>query len=174
MRLVRPSALIPLTFIGLALALGLDPTANAQTTIIYVNGDTANTARTSIAEAIKAGKSFIEAATAAGLAATEVPAYTKDKPPADIPNQGVITEAAAELNPGEISTPREVPEGLLLVATLKRELPKDPKMDEDKKAMAKELTEGGEGGFLPTYSPLFEAWFKAHRKETSSRLTPEA
>ena len=134
----------------------------------------ADTARTSIAEAVKAGKSFIEASTAAGLTVTEVPAYTKDKPPADVPNQGVITEAAAELNPGEISTPREVPEGLLLVATLKRELPKDPKMDEDKKAQAKEMTEGGEGGFLPTYSPLFEAWFKAHRNESSSRLTPEA
>jgi hypothetical protein len=86
----------------------------------------------------------------------------------------VITGAAAELNPGEISPPREVPEGLLLVSTLKRELPKDPKMDEDKKAQAKEMTEGGEGGFLPTYSPLFEAWFKAHRNESSSRLTPEA
>ena len=166
---IEPPALLPLDQVKTKISekLAADALADALKAA-------ATTARTSMAEAVKAGKSFIEAATAAGLTAVEVPAYTKDKPPTALPNQNVIIEAAAELNPGEISTPREVPEGLLLVTTLKRELPKDPKMDEDKKGMANELTEGAEGGFLPTYSPLFEAWFKAHRKETSSRLTPEA
>ena len=133
----------------------------------------AETARTAILESIKAGKSFAEAATAAGLSPVDVPAFTKAKPPTAVPNQAVITQAAAALNPGEVSPPAEVPEGLLLVATLKRELPKDPQMDDDKKKLAQELTEGGEGGFIPTYSPLFEAWFNEHRKE-ASQLTPSS
>ena len=133
----------------------------------------AETARTAILESIKAGKTFAEGATAAGLTASEIPAYTQAKPPATVPNQAVITQAANELNPGEVSAPIEVPEGLILVATLKRELPKDPKMDEDKKSMTKEQTEGADGGFIPTYSPLFEAWFSTRRADTSI-IKPEA
>lgn len=131
------------------------------------------TARTAILESLKAGKTFAEAATAAGLSPVEVPPFTKDKPPAAVPNQAAITQAAAALNPGEVSPATEVPEGILLVSTLKRELPKDPKMEEDKKKLAQELTEGAEGGFIPTYSPLFEAWFSVHRNE-SSTLAPES
>jgi len=132
----------------------------------------ADTARTAILESIKAGKSFAEAATAAGLTPVEVPAYSRNKPPT-VPNQGVITEAAADLNPGEVSPPKEVPEGLILVSTVKRELPNDPKMAEDKKSLTKQETEGTEptngGGFsFPSFSPLFQAWFKAHRTETSA------
>ncbi len=133
----------------------------------------ATTARTAILESVKAGKSFAEAAISAGLTPVEVPAYSQAKPPANVPNQNVITQAAADLNPGEVSEPLEVPEGLVLVATLKRELPKDPKMDEDKKTMTKDQTEGAEGGFMPSYSPLFEAWFSTRRTETSI-VKPEA
>ena len=46
-------------------------------------------------------------------------------------------------------------------------------MDEDKKSMTKEQTEGADGGFMPSYSPLFEAWFNARRNETST-LKPAA
>ena len=139
-------------------------TAEAITTAVKA---AAETARTAILESIKAGKNFSEAATAAGLTATEVPAYTQAKPPTALANQAVITQAAGELNPGEVSAPLEVPEGLLLVSVLKRELPKDPKMEEDKKSMIKDQTEGAEGGFMPSYSPLFEAWFNTRRNETS-------
>lgn len=133
----------------------------------------AETARTAIVEAIKGGKTFTEAATAAGLTPVEVPAFSREKPPVNVPNQAIITEAATELNVGEVSTPKAVPEGLILISTLKRELPKDPKMDEDKKQLATQMTEGTEGGFMPTYSPLFEAWFNAHRNETTA-TTPQA
>ena len=144
--------------------------AEALTTAVKAASETA---RTAILESIKAGKTFSEAASAAGLTATEIPAYTQAKPPTTVPNQTVITAAANDLNPGEVSAPLEVPEGLILVSTIKRELPKDPKMDEDKKSMTKEQTEGAEGGFIPTYSPLFEAWFNARRTE-SSIVKPEA
>jgi hypothetical protein len=103
----------------------------------------------------------------------EVPAYTQSKPPTAA-NQALITKAAAELNPGEISPPQEVPEGLMLVSTIKRELPKDPKMDEDKKKLAEQSAEGKEpstasSGFsFPSYSPLLQAWFKANRTEVKA------
>lgn len=128
----------------------------------------ADTARTAITESIKAGKTFAEAATAAGLIPVEVPAFSREKPPVNLPNQAIITETATELNVGEVSVPKEVPEGLVLISTVKRELPKDPKMEEDKKQLATQMTEGGEGGFMPSYSPLLEAWFNAHRNETTA------
>ena len=132
----------------------------------------ADTARTAILEAIKGGKAFAEAATAAGLTPVEVPAYTQSKPPSAA-NQAIITKAAAELNPGEVSPPQEVPEGLMLVCTIKRELPKDPKMDEDKKKLAEQAAEGkepsgGSGFSFPSYSPLLQAWFKANRTEVKA------
>ena len=159
---VAAPALLPLDQVKTKIAEKL--TAEAITTAVKA---AAETARTAILESIKAGKNFSEAATAAGLTATEVPAYTQAKPPTALANQAVITQAAGELNPGEVSAPLEVPEGLLLVSVLKRELPKDPKMEEDKKSMIKDQTEGAEGGFMPSYSPLFEAWFNTRRNETS-------
>ena len=132
----------------------------------------AETARTAISESLKAGKTFSEAATASGLNPVEIPAYTQAKPPTGVLNQTIITQAANDLSPGEVSAPLEIPEGVVLVTTLKRELPKDPKMDEDKKTMTREQTEGADGGFIPTYSPLFEAWFNSRRTE-SSTIKPE-
>ncbi len=147
-------------------------TAEATTAAVKTAADTA---RTAIQEALKGGKSFAEAATAAGLTPMEVPAWSQSKPPT-APNQAIITKAAADLNPGEISPPEEVPEGLMLVSTLKRELPKDPKMEEDKKKLAEEAAEGKEpstgGGFnFPSFSPLLQAWFKANRTEVKAEAT---
>lgn len=137
-------------------------TADALTAAVKA---AAETARTAILESIKAGKTFPEAATAAGLTPVEIPAYTKAKPPATVPNHEIITAAAAELNLNEVSPPATIPEGLVLVTTLKRELPKDPKMEEDKKALTTQKTGGAEGGFMPSYSPLFEAWFNSRRND---------
>ena len=162
---VEAPALLPLDQIKPKIIEKL--TAEALTAAVKTAADTA---RTALLESMKAGKTFAEAATAAGLAAVEVPAFTKQKPPT-VPNAAVITEATASVNPGEVSEAKEVPEGLILVSTIKRGLPKDPKMDEEKKTLTKQRTEGAEGGFLPTYSPLFEAWFQAKRNETSAVKT---
>ena len=162
---VEAPALLPLDQIKPKIIEKL--TAEALTAAVKTAADTA---RTALLESMKAGKTFAEAATAAGLTATEVPAFTKQKPPT-VPNAAAITEATASVNPGEVSEAKEVPEGLILVSTIKRELPKDPKMDEEKKTLTKQRTEGAEGGFLPTYSPLFEAWFQAKRNETSAVKT---
>jgi hypothetical protein len=68
-----------------------------------------------------------------------------------------------ELNAGETSEPQEVPEGLLLIHVAKKELPKDPKMEEDKKNLAKNLTSGDNGSPFSPPSPVFQAWFSSRR-----------
>lgn len=132
----------------------------------------ATTARNAIQESMKSGKSFGEATAAAGVTAVEIPAYTTSKPPANVPNQAVITGAAAALNPGEVSEPQEVPEGQLLVAVLKRELPQDPQMEEDKKKMLAQRSLGGDSSFPGQHSPLLEAWFNSVRRESDLAVNP--
>lgn len=126
----------------------------------------ADTARTKILEAVKGGKSFADAAKDAGLTAVELPAFSSRKRPApDAKNSSTIVSQAATLNPGEISEPQSVEEGLLLVSVIKKELPKDPKMDEDKKALTENGTLPGSGPF--TSNPLFEAWLNSKRVESA-------
>ncbi|RYD38038.1 MAG: hypothetical protein EOP86_01935 [Verrucomicrobiaceae bacterium] len=122
----------------------------------------ADTARTKILEGIKAGKSFADAAKEAGLTAVEIPPFSSKKRPAtDVKHALVITSQAATLNPGEVSEPQTVEEGLLLVGVIKKELMKDPKMEEDKKSLATSNTVSSDSPF--STSPLFEAWLNARR-----------
>ena len=125
----------------------------------------ADTARSSIVEAVKGGKTFKEAAEAAGLTETEIPTFSQAKPPVGLANAQVITAQTQTLNPGDVSQPVEVPEGLALVYLAKKELPQDPKMKDDKEALRAERTLGGNSGFMPQPSPVFVAWFTARRNE---------
>lgn len=126
----------------------------------------ADTARTKILEAVKAGKSFADAAKDAGLTAVELPAFSSRKRPApDAKDASTIVGQATTLNPGEISEPQSVEEGLLLVTVVKKELPKDPKMDEDKKALTESGTLPGSGPF--TSNPVFEAWLNSKRVDAA-------
>ncbi|MES2705329.1 MAG: SurA N-terminal domain-containing protein [Verrucomicrobiota bacterium] len=126
----------------------------------------ADTARAKIQEGLKAGKSFTDAAKEAGLTAVELPAFSSQKRPApDVKHASVITAQAATLNPGEVSEPQAVEEGLLLVSVIKKELPKDPKMEEDKKSLTESGTLTGEGPF--SSSPLFEAWLNSKRSASA-------
>lgn len=122
----------------------------------------ADAARTRILESTKAGKSFADAAKEAGLTAVDLPPFSSQKKPAaDAKNAAIITAQAATLNPGEVSEPQKVDEGLLLVTVIKKELPKDPKMEEDKKALTESGTLSSDSPF--SSSPLFEAWLNSKR-----------
>ena len=112
----------------------------------------ADDARSSILEAIKGGKSFKDAAAGLMLTATELPAFSKKTPlpPATANAQlisstitgeaGMGAPAQPGLQSGEISTPLKVPEGLLLVYVEKKELPKHPEMEQQKKALVQKHT----------------------------------
>ena len=115
-------------------------------------------ARSKILEALKTSKTFKEAATAAGLTATEVPAFSEKKAiTAETANGGIIKTTAVAINKGDLSDAVAVPEGLLLVYVEKKDLPNDPKMAEQKKTMITGQTAKG------AESPLFKAWFLARR-----------
>lgn len=134
-----------------------------ETKVAAALKDAATKARTAIDEALKAGKSFAEATTAAGLTAGEIPVFSGTKPPTGLANQKIVLAKCSELNAGETSEPQEVPEGLLLIHVAKKELPKDPKMEEDKKNLAKNLTAGDNGSPFSPPSPVFQAWFSSRR-----------
>ena len=88
--------------------------------------------------------------------------FSSSKPlPKEVANADVIPTASQNLGAGEISEAIKVPDGQLLVFLVKKELPKDPKMEEDKKNLAK-----GQGamGDDPAANPLFRAWFASRRQ----------
>ena len=114
----------------------------------------ASDARSKILEAVKAGKSFKEAAEANKAVVAELPAISSKTPlPKETPNAELITSTVgiaskdgmsappvAGVQPGEVSDALDVPEGLLLVHVMKKELQKFPDADEKKKALRTKRT----------------------------------
>jgi SurA N-terminal domain len=110
----------------------------------------ADDARSKLLEGIKAGKSFKDAAAAAMLTAAELPPFSKEKPlPAGTPNTSVVTTEVESLNVGDLSEPKNVPEGLLFIYVERKELPKHPEMEDRKKALAQKRTFRGALAKLP-------------------------
>ncbi|HEX2748307.1 MAG TPA: hypothetical protein VHM91_09945 [Verrucomicrobiales bacterium] len=151
----------------------------------------AESARSNVLEAIKGGKSFKDAAAAVMLTAAELPPFSKEKtlPPAT-PNSAIVTQQGEKLNAGEISSPQDVPDGLLLVYVEKKELPRHPDMEQQKKDLAKMHTYTNAavsmGGFdqsrmkeiMEKYTyfgkrggmsnPVLKAWFAESRRAAES------
>lgn len=120
-------------------------------------------ARSKMMEALKGGKPFKEAATAAALNAVEVPPFSNKKPVSEAaPNGSIIKSIADALNKGDLSEAVTVPEGLLFVFVEKKDLPNDPKMADNKKNMITSQSMKGSD------SPLFRAWFLARRSAATA------
>lgn len=114
----------------------------------------ASDARSKILEAVKAGKSFKEAAEASKAVVAELPVISSKTPlPKETANAELITSTVgiaskdgmsappvAGVQPGEVSEALDVPEGLLLVHVMKKELQKFPDADEKKKALRAKRT----------------------------------
>lgn len=154
----------------------------------------ADSARSNLLEAVKGGKSFKDAATEAKLTLLEPVAFTRSKPPgAEIANGGILASQAADLNAGEISEAVEVPEGLMLVSVVKKELPKAPDMEQSKQALTQSHTFRNAmavipqpdwqrpgameeymsnqqyfGAFGGLTNPVFKAWFTARRSDAQT------
>jgi hypothetical protein len=121
----------------------------------------AESARAKLITAVKENKSFKETAAAEKLVATGPFTFSSKKPLApEVPNGSVLSSTAPNVASGEVSEPTTVPEGLALIFVAKKELPKDPKMEEDKKNLAKQ----GGGSDDPGTNPLFKAWFASRRQ----------
>ncbi len=113
--------------------------------------------RNKIDAEVKAGKSFVEAAQAAGATAEQFPAFSMKEPKSDQPDASVIVGRAAEMAVNELSEFLPTGTGGLLVHVDKRQ-PVDETAFEQEKPM---LVQG-----LERYKreAVFQEWLKARRQ----------
>lgn len=115
--------------------------------------------RTKIDAELKAGKSFADAATAAGVKAETLPAFSMMEPPkAEMPDSRLIMSRAFDLAEGQLSEPIAGNGDTLLVRVEKR-LPVDEKKFEEEKGMIAENVARGKR------ESAFELWLKDRRNQ---------
>jgi len=129
------------------------------------------TSREKIQGALTAGKSLAEAAQEAGLTVPprDLPPFSQKKPLVGEPDAPAISASAAKTDIGQLSDPVPTAEGALLVYVAKKELPQDPKMEDDKKALA--LRQAMMSSQQPESNPLFAAWFNKKRDLADAGLS---
>ncbi len=128
--------------------------------------------REKLQAALKEGKSFPEAVTEASLpsAPRELPVFSRRHPLAGEPNADGISAAANRTDIGDVSTPVATVDGALFVHVAKKELPMDPKMEDDKRGMA--LQEAMFMNMTTSLSnPLFTEWFRKKRAQADASLS---
>jgi len=127
--------------------------------------------RETLQAAVTAGKALAEAATEAGLsdAPRELPVFSRKKPLTGETDGTAIANAAARTDVGQLSEPVPNADGALLVLVAKKELPKDPKMEDDKKALV--LRQEMMASQTPESNPLFSAWFNKKRDQADASLS---
>jgi hypothetical protein len=123
----------------------------------------ANEARAQIAQALTDGKSFADAAAAAGLKAEVFPAYSRTELNYEFPDSQQIIQGGLELAPGELSKPLPTGEGADLVYVVKRVPP-----DADKFAAAKDGLANNLRMFKQTIAA--RQWLYAGREAAGLRL----
>jgi predicted PhzF superfamily epimerase YddE/YHI9 len=114
---------------------------------------------------MKAGKSFAEAATAAGVKAEPFPAFSRREPKFDQPDAQEVMIAAIDLEPGQMSAFMPTGSGGALVQVEKREPIDDAKFEKDKTLTVMALSRGRR-------ESVFGEWWKARRKEAGIAPQP--
>ncbi len=89
--------------------------------------------RKKLEEGVKAGKTFVQAAEAAGVKAEVLEAFSRSESTLKGPDASLIQNAVSDLKPGQTSSALDGPEGTLLVHLIKRQ-PVDPADLEKQKA----------------------------------------
>jgi hypothetical protein len=113
--------------------------------------------RNKIEAEIKAGKSFADATTAAGVKAEPYAPFSLAEPPFKEKDGREVTIAARDLNEGQLSTFTRGSAGGGLLVYLAKKLPVDEKQfAESKDALADEIARGIQEG-------IFQEWFKGRR-----------
>lgn len=113
--------------------------------------------RNKIEAEIKAGKSFADAAQAAGAKAEKFPAFSRMEPQMEPENSGEIMSVATELNEGQLSTATPTQSGGSVIVYVDKRLPIDEeKFKTDKPRVVESLTEFQK-------AVLFSEWIKLRR-----------
>lgn len=126
--------------------------------------DAASAALAKLNEAVKAGKSFDEAAKGLGLKPEALPNFSESEPPAGLEDAGLLVSAVSGLAEKEISavTERNGGQGNLLVYVDKIEIYKDPDVEARKKELAATVENQLDRA-------LFASWFNQRRAESGSQ-----
>jgi hypothetical protein len=119
--------------------------------------------RNKIEADIKAGKSFADAAQAAGAKAESFPPFSRQEPQFEAPNAGEIMSTAAELNEGQLSAFVPTAAGGVIVHVDKRPPIDDAKFQAEKARITESVTD-----FKRT--SLFQEWLKLRRTEAQLKL----
>jgi hypothetical protein len=152
--------------------------------------DAVEAARSKMLETLKKDPSFKEADAATMLTSAELTPYSKAKPLTGTPHSSIVTNQAESLNAGDLSQLEPVPDGLLMVYVTKKELPKHPDMEQQKKEITADHTYTGPGASLGEINqnnfqkyieksqffqkhggfsnPVLQAWFVDSRKEAET------
>ena len=118
----------------------------------------ANDARLKLADAIKAGKKFEEAAKESGLEPQILPEFSPMEPLKDISNGNVIAGEAQKTPEGSFTKPLNTDNGVLLVYVQSKELRKREDSVKARESLGQSL-----GQF--SQNEVFRAWFGKRRDE---------
>ena len=123
--------------------------------------------RTKVADGLKAGHPFADAAKDAGQTAQDIPAYSAAEPARATPDAATITETTQELGAGELSKFVPTPTGGLLVYVRNRE-----GIDETKFAQQKEMV--GHANGATEGRILLSAWLRASLDASNAEIAPRS
>jgi len=125
--------------------------------------DAASAALAKLNEAVKAGKSFDDAAKEQNLKVVKLPDFSESEPPADLADASLVVQAVKGLGEKQISAVTERPggQGYLLAHVDKIEIYKDDEAEAKKKTLAATIKN-------ETDRALFTAWFNQRRAESGS------
>ncbi len=126
--------------------------------------DAASDALAKLNEAVKAGKTFQDAAKELGLEPVAVPSFSANEPPADLADAALLVQAVDGLAEKETSsvTERTGGEGYLLAHVDKIEIYKDDQADAKRSALTASIK-------AQTSRTLFSAWFNQQRAKSGAQ-----
>lgn len=119
--------------------------------------------RAKIADALKAGKSFADAAKDAGQTAQDLPAFSQVEPLRSEADASQIADAATELGKGELSKVVNTPEGGVFVCVRGRQPVDEKKFDQQKDRVTSALRQQKARLF-------FTEWLRASREAADVQL----
>jgi hypothetical protein len=131
--------------------------------------DEVNKVKDQLKAALAEKKTISDAATAAGYSARELGAFSQQKPLTAEPQFNKIATLSANLNAGELSEAFDTGTGSVFIYVVKKELPNDPAMADQKKTIRDSAA--NPGFRMANSNPVFSAWFDKEKEKVIRDLS---